>query len=192
MCSPLNASSFRKYITTSNSLGIISMSKLNTHKCFFYRPQRSCGKVMFLHLSLILSTGVVWQTSPGQTHPPRQTLPPAQTPPWQTHPSGQIPTGEDTPWADTPHADTPSGQTPSGRQPSLGRHPQPADGYCSERYASYWNAFLFLIVSVLEGRFQFMPLRSSMINSFVTCCGQEENYSHSFKCDKRSVVHFDC
>ena len=24
---------------------------------FYYRPQRSCGKVMFLHLSVILSTG---------------------------------------------------------------------------------------------------------------------------------------
>ena len=24
----------------------------------------------------------------------------------------------------------------------LGRHPQPQDGYCSGRYASYWNAFL--------------------------------------------------
>ena len=30
----------------------------------------------------------------------------------------------------------PTGQTP------LGRHPPPADGHCSGRYASYWNAFL--------------------------------------------------
>ena len=37
----------------------------------------------------------------------------------------------DTLWADPPWAD-----------PPLGRHP-PADGYCSGRYASYWNAFLF-------------------------------------------------
>ena len=53
----------------------------------FYRPQRSCGKVMFLHLSVILSTG------------------------------GCLP------------------------QCMLGYTP-PADGYCSGRYASYWNAFL--------------------------------------------------
>ena len=26
----------------------------------FYRLQRSCGKVMFLHVSVILSTGGVW------------------------------------------------------------------------------------------------------------------------------------
>ena len=35
---------------------------------FYYRPQRSCGKVMFLHLSVILfGGGGVWQT-----HPPRR------------------------------------------------------------------------------------------------------------------------
>ena len=53
----------------------------------FYRPQRSCGKVMFLHLSVILFMG--W----GVCHPldQRQT-PPRQTPPAQcmlgyTHPT---------------------------------------------------------------------------------------------------------
>ena len=47
-------------------------------------------------------------------------------------------------WADTP------GRHPPGRQPRadtpLGRHPPPADGYCSGRYASYWNAFLWIKV----------------------------------------------
>ena len=35
--------------------------------CYFYRPQRSCGKVMFSQASVILSTGGggVWQTPPG-------------------------------------------------------------------------------------------------------------------------------
>ena len=34
----------------------------------YYRPQRSCGKVMFLHPSVILSTkGGVWQTPPQET-----------------------------------------------------------------------------------------------------------------------------
>ena len=27
--------------------------------------------------------------------------------------------------------------------PPAGRHPPPADGYCSGWYASYWNAFMF-------------------------------------------------
>ena len=42
----------------------------------------------------------------------------------------------DTPWADTPGADAtpPWADTP---------HP-PAEGHCRGRYASYWNAFLYL------------------------------------------------
>ena len=69
------------------------------HACNCYRPQRSCSKVMFLHLSAILSTGgylpqyMLRYTPPGQT-PPEQT-PPGQTPPPPavtaadgTHPTG--------------------------------------------------------------------------------------------------------
>ena len=43
----------------------------------------------------------------------------------------------------TPRADTPLARhpPPEDRHPSPGR--PPADGYCSGRYASYWNAFLF-------------------------------------------------
>ena len=61
---------------------------------YFYRPQRSCGMVMFLHLSVILSTGgglCVWQTPPGQT-PPAGRHPLGRHPPWanthleQSHP----------------------------------------------------------------------------------------------------------
>ena len=68
---------------------------------------------------------VCWDTPPGRHPPTRQTPrldrhPPMQTPPDQTPPS-QTP----------PRADTPPGQTPSS-----------ANGYCSRRYASYWNAFL--------------------------------------------------
>ena len=56
------------------------------------------------------------------------------------HPLGRPPIGRHTPlgrhtqWADTPPVQTPPGQT----------HPQ-ADGYCSGRYASYWNAFLLAL-----------------------------------------------
>ena len=80
-----------------------------------YRPQRSCGKVMFLHLSVILSTGGVCLSACWDTTPPGQTPPP----------TGQTP--------------------PLGRHPLLGRTPPPADGYCSGLYAYYWNAFFFLI-----------------------------------------------
>ena len=68
---------------------------------------------------------------------------PAQTPhscadtPLGRHAPGQTPPS----WADIPN---PLGQTPL---PRLGRHPAPADGYCSGRYASYWNAFLFCSMS---------------------------------------------
>ena len=75
----------------------------------YYRPQHSCGKVVFSQTSVILSTGgclllVLGTHTPGQTlpwadtplgrHPAEQT-PPVQTPPRQTataadgtHPTG--------------------------------------------------------------------------------------------------------
>ena len=54
-----------------------------------------------------------------------------------------------TPWADLPRK-TPLRQTPPpARQTPLGRHLRAdtplRDGYCSGRYASYWNAFLLTI-----------------------------------------------
>ena len=75
----------------------------------FYRPQRSCGKIMFSQASVILFTGGGVSDRPlGQN-------------PLSRHTPGQTPY----PWADTP---------------------PPADGYCSGQYASYWNAFLFVIL----------------------------------------------
>ena len=63
-----------------------------------YCPQRSCGKVMFFHLFVILFTGVVAAT-PSLGRSPRQTPPWSDTPPAQcmlgygqraggTHPTG--------------------------------------------------------------------------------------------------------
>ena len=76
----------------------------------YYRPQRSCGKVMF-SVKNSVHRGL------SARHPQANT-PPRQTPPW----------------ADTPTPlDRPPRQTP----------PPPADGHCSGRSASYWNAFLF-------------------------------------------------
>ena len=59
------------------------------------------------------------------------------------HPQTGTPLGRHPPGrhslADTPRADTPSLGKPPGQTP-----PSPQiDGYCSGRYASYWNAFLF-------------------------------------------------
>ena len=69
----------------------------------YYRLQRSCGKVMFLHLSVILSMG--WMSA---THP-------------------------------------------LGRYPSCAVHAGIRS--TSGRYASYWNAFLLLIILVLSTMF---------------------------------------
>ena len=70
-----------------------------------YRPQHSCGKVMFLQASVILFTGgggciqactradtPSWADTPLGRHPPRQT-PPRQTPPTATAADGTHPTG---------------------------------------------------------------------------------------------------
>ena len=88
---------------------------------FYYRSQRSCGKVMFLHVSVILGRHPPWQAdTPHQadTSPDRaDTFPLAD----------RHPPGRHLPW----QADT---------SPLAGRHPR--DGHCRGRYASYWNAFL--------------------------------------------------
>ena len=88
----------------------------------FYRPQRSCDKVMFLHLSVILFTGRL-ADPPGQTRPLGRPQPSRQP---QAHPLGSHP------WADTP----------VGRHPPLCAVPAGIRSR-SGRYASYWNAFLF-------------------------------------------------
>ena len=79
----------------------IFSDKENISLCFIFTVRNSsCGKVMFLHLSVILFTGgSVWSDTPRARHPPgRHPLgryppwadPPRQThpPPWQTHPLG--------------------------------------------------------------------------------------------------------
>ena len=57
-----------------------------------YIPQRSCSKVMLLHLSVILFMGG-GSAIHGQTHPPGHTHPwadtPKQTPPLGRHPLGR-------------------------------------------------------------------------------------------------------
>ena len=109
---------------------------------FFTRRNEVVAKVIFLHLSVILFTGVVclsacWDTTPpaGSRHPPEQTpIPREQTPPWeqttpreQTHPPGSRPPGRRPPGADTPQSVHPPGAdtSPESRHlppPSRLRH----------------------------------------------------------------------
>ena len=96
---------------------------------------------MFLHLSVILSTGGGCLLQCKYT-PPRQTPlllgrhPLGQTPPWANTPLGRHPMGR-YPRADTPWAETPLGSNPPSRYPP--------GGHCSAQYVSYWNVFLFII-----------------------------------------------
>ena len=66
------AVTIRASLCSLNSLSeCVAVSHLNN-----YRPERSCGKVMFLHLSVILSTG--GEENPLNRHP--SVDPPEQTP----------------------------------------------------------------------------------------------------------------
>ena len=57
------------------------------------------------------------------------------------HPSDKAPPRPGTPQSRHPPR---PGPPPREQTPARSRHP-PADGYCCGRYASYWNAFLFVI-----------------------------------------------
>ena len=83
---------------------------------YFYRPQRSWGKVMFLQASVILLTGgMSASVHAGIPHPPGADPPQDQTPhplgadtPQNRHPPEQTPPGSRHP----PGADAPPGETP--------------------------------------------------------------------------------
>ena len=91
-------------------IGKYASGKISRKRKDFYRTQRSCGKVMLLHLSVILfrGGGVLFH------HPCRQ--PPGQTLPCPMHAG----------------IHTPPRAVHAGIRSTSGR------------YASYWNAFLFL------------------------------------------------
>ena len=110
-----------KNVTTSQNIEVCDAKGIP----HLYRPQRSCGKVMFSQVSVILFTGGVYAQ-----HALRQTPPSPGR-----HPQA------DTPWEDTPPGrhSPPRTDTFPGQTPPPGKHPPP-DGHCSGRYASYWNA----------------------------------------------------
>ena len=106
------------------------LRKCATKPRYFYRPQTKFAKVMFLHMSVILSMGGCLGPYPGGG--------------WgsgwgglQAHTRG----------VSRPR---PKGSPDPGLGGCVSQHalrqtpPPPADGYCGGRYASYWNAFLFI------------------------------------------------
>ena len=108
-------------------------SKANLHSQrykYYYRQQRSWGKVRFLHVSVILFTGGLPQCMLRYTHPLLEQTPQEQT----------IPPGSDTPWEQIPPS--------RGRPPPQGAD-TPRSSPCWEIratsgwYTSYWNANLY-------------------------------------------------
>ena len=125
-------------------------------RVFFYRPQRSWGKVIFSQVCVILFTGgwggglpqcMLGYRPPWEQTPPPEQTPPKQTPPRADNPQEQTPLPgsrppEQTPSRpDTPRTDTPWEQTP------------PRCRACWEiqstrgQYATFWNAMLFSFFS---------------------------------------------
>ena len=113
------------------------------HLYIFIARKRSCGKVMFLHPFIILFTGGVYLwvrgVSPSGSRGECLPLGLGVYTPWEATLIGRHPQ----PWADTPST--------LDRHPprSPGRTPRPdtpcKDDHWSGPYASYWNAFLFVI-----------------------------------------------
>ena len=100
-----------------------------------YHPQRSCEGYVITPVCHSVHRGGLPQCILGYhapradtlwtRHPPRSRHHPDQAPPRSRHPPDQAP---------------PQSRHPPGPAP-------PADGYCCGRYASYWNAFLFTLIS---------------------------------------------
>ena len=143
--------SYIKFSFIKSILAFLEVSRFNIG-LFLPPTNRVCGKVIFLHMCVILSTGGVlclpqcmlgchtpWeQTPPRSRHHPHweQTLPLEQTP------RADTPHGADTPRADTPQETTTPWETTTPQSRAL----------CEMRsmrgwYESYWNAFLFLFCS---------------------------------------------
>ena len=118
-------------------------SFLNLILVFFYRPQRSWAKVMFLQVCVILFTGrgCLPQCMLGYHTPLGADTPREQTPPQSRHPPGaDTPTSrQQTPWEQAPPSRE---QTPRSRHPPEQTPPSKLRiRSTSGRYTSYLNAF---------------------------------------------------
>ena len=82
------------------------------------------------------------------------------------------------PQADPPDR-YPPGQTPPGQTPLMGRHspdtPPPADGYCSGRYASYWNALLLILCCYMYKYVDQNGLATMLVSRCYTRAESEES-----------------
>ena len=142
-----------------------------------YRPQKSWGKVMFLHVSVILFTGggclgpgpggslggsgwgvlgpdpkgEVGGSAGGWCQGPH--IRGCRGPLWgatQAQAWGCIPACTDTNTPTPPPAD---GYCCRRYAFYWNAFPPPADGYCCRRYAFYWNAFLCEFINTLKSLF---------------------------------------
>ena len=117
---------------------------------FNYRSQRSWGKVMFLHVCVILFTGGCYPSMHCRWYP---SMPCSRSPGGCMVPGGLL-------------------------RGSAWWRPPPQDGYCCGRYASYWNAFLckqtlkarfhvtFMYVSTSASMFIIMLVVTQRTNSW--------------------------
>ena len=134
---------------------ISQMRKLCTlvkkYVVFCYRPQRSCGKVIFSQACV--KNSVHW----GGGCLPQCML--GYTPRADTPSRVDTPSDRQLPWADIPWQTLP---------PPGSRHPLPADGYCCEWHVSSWNAFLLRLA--LKNYFvKFINLGSSIEIQVLFC-----------------------
>ena len=135
-------------------------SKRNPHQArwiqdpanFFTGRNEVVAKVMFLLVSVILSTGGgLPQCMLGYCHPPRRRHPPLpakETPRKETPQEGgtPLPSRPPPPEGEPPPQKEGSdpGPHPRGKLREIRSSPPPAIRSMSGQYASYWNAFLFL------------------------------------------------
>ena len=151
----------------------------------YYRPQRSCGKVMFLHLSVShsvdrgVSAGInppgrytpgryisrqvhPWAGTPPGRYTPRQVHPLGRYTHRQAHPARQVhPTDRYTPWTGIPRqVHPPDSYTPGQVHPQAGTPPL-------RQYASYCNVFLSFFC---EQRCHNVMSRFLTLISHSVCC----------------------
>ena len=134
-------------------------------------------KVMFLHVCVILFTGGglrAGRTPPGQEEPP-----------W----AGRTPPGPGRP----PSRENPPDQAdPPPDQADTTPPPHEADSRIqstSGRYASYWNAFLFLGISIVKtgfmGRGSSTQFGRYPLKKKFTPLPPRENYFYDYMCGKK-------
>ena len=120
------------------SYGLQVTVSLKTVRIAVITVRNEVAKVMFLQVSVCPQEG--WGCLPqcmlGYHMPPEQT----HIPTGSRHPSRSRPPPEQVP----PGADTPEQTPPPKQTPPRSRHPPPRYSHCCGRYASYWNAFLFV------------------------------------------------